>query len=146
MVIAEQKKIQFDVDLYPAIDLPIRQDYIDKYYELLTDLYLRDKNAPYSDWRVSDRSWAGVSSSPYFFMSVTYIANEKKVHNLIHAYLNIALKIYEEEKEVSKEEAQQIQYRIEYISRILLEHEPERHLLEKAFGKELTERLGEAMV
>ncbi|GEM_PF-4199905 len=146
MVMTEQKKIQFDVDLYPAVDLAIRQDYIDKYYELLTDLYLREKSAPYFNWKVSDRSWVRISASPYFFMSATDIANEDKVHDLIHAYLDVALKIGEEEQEVSQEEAQQIAYRTEYISRILLEREPERHLLEKAFGKDLTERLGKAMV
>jgi hypothetical protein len=32
------------------------------------------------------------------------------------------------------------------MTKILLEREPERHLLEKAFGQELTEKLGNAMV
>jgi hypothetical protein len=123
MVMTEQKKIQFDVDLYPAVDLAIRQDYIDRYYELLTDLYLKEKKASYFDWKVSDRS-----------------------HNLIHAYLNVALKICEEEREVSAEEAKKIADRTDYLTKILLEREPERHLLEKAFGQELTERLGKAMV
>ena len=35
--------------------------------------------------------------------------------------------------------------RMDYINRILLEREPERKMVEKAFGKELTERLGLAM-
>jgi len=146
MVMAEQKKIQFDVDLYPAVDLAIRQDYIDKYYELLTDMYLEEKNAAYFDWKVSDRSWVRVSASPYFFMSATDIANEGRAHNLIQAYLDVTLKICDEEKEVSEEEARRIAYRTDYITGMLLEREPERHLLEKAFGKELTERLGQAMV
>jgi hypothetical protein len=146
MVMKEQKKIQFDVDLYPAVDLAIRQDYIDRYYELLTDLYLKEKKAPYFDWKVSDRSWVRVSSSPYFFMSAADIAHEEKAHNLIHAYLDVALKICEEEQEVSLEEAKKIADRTEYLTKILLEREPERHLLEKAFGQELTEQLGRAMV
>jgi hypothetical protein len=54
--------------------------------------------------------------------------------------------ICEEEQEVSEEEAKKIAYRKDYIIRMLIEREPERHLLEKAFGKDLTERLGEAMV
>ena len=146
MVMAQQNKIQFDVDLYPAVDLAIRQDYIDKYYEMLTDIYLKEKKAPCFEWKVSDRSWVRVSTSPYFFMSATDIANEDKVHSLIHAYLDVALKIFEEEDEVPDEEAKQIAYRTDYITGMLLEREPERHLLEKAFGKQLTERLGQAMV
>ena len=146
MAMAEQKKIQFDVDLYPAVDLAIRQDYIDRYYELLTVLYLQEKKAPYFDWKVSDRSWVRVSTSPYFFMSVADIEHEEKVHNLIHAYLDVALKIHEEEQEVSLEEAKKIAGRTAYMTKILLEREPERHLLEKAFGQELTEKLGNAMV
>ena len=146
MVMTEQKKIQFDVDLYPAVDLAIRQDYIDRYYERLTDIYLKEKNAPYFDWKVSDRSWVRVSSSPYFFMSATDMANEDKVHHLIHAYLDVALMICEDEQKVPEEEAKKIAYRKNYIIRMLLEREPERHLLEKAFGKDLTKRLGEAMV
>jgi hypothetical protein len=146
MAMTEQKKIQFDVDLYPAVDLAIRQDYIDKYYEQLTDIYLKEKKAPCFDWKVSDRSWVRVSSSPYFFMSATDIENEDKVHNFIHAYLDVALMICEEEREVSEEEAKKIAHRKDYIIRMLIEREPERHLLEKAFGKDLTERLGVAMV
>lgn len=146
MAMTEQKKIQFDVDLYPAVDLAIRQDYIDQYYERLTDIYLKEKNASYFDWKVSDRSWVRVSSSPYFFMSATDIVNKDKVYHLIHAYLDVALVICEDEQDVSEEEAKQIAYRREYIIRMLLEREPERHLLEKAFGKDLTDRLGKAMV
>jgi len=79
-------------------------------------------------------------------MSATDIENEDKVHNFIHAYLDVALIICEEEQEVSEEEAKKIAYRKDYIIRMLIEREPERHLLEKAFGKDLTKRLGEAMV
>ncbi len=139
-------KIQFDVDLYPSVDIAVRQDYIDKYYELLTELYLREKSAPHFDWKVSDRSWVRVSASPYFFMSATARENEDKVHALVHAYLDVALKIFAEEPEVSDEDARHIESRTEYITKMLLEREPERHLLEKAFGPELTERLGRAMV
>ena len=140
-----KNKIQFDVDLYPAVDLAIRQDYIDKYYEQLTNIYLQAKDAPYFTWRLSDRSWVRVSTSPYFFMSSADITQKDKVHNLIHAYLDVELKILAEEQEVSDEEAARIEYRINYFRETLLEREPERHMLEKAFGKELTQRLGEAM-
>ena len=139
-------KIQFDVDLYPAVDLVIRQDYIDKYYELLTDRYLNAKKDPCFDWKVSDRSWVRVSASPYFFMSAAGMDCADKVHNLIFSYLDVALKIFDEEEKVSPEETKQIEYRTQYIIRMLIEREPERHLLEKAFGKELTERLAHAMV
>jgi hypothetical protein len=56
------------------------------------------------------------------------------------------LKIWDEEQEVSEETAKQIEYRRMWVIKMLLEREPERHLLEKAFGTELTARLGEAMV
>ncbi len=139
-------KIMFDVDLYPAVDLAPRQDYIDKYYEQLTDIYLQEKKAPYFSWELSDRSWVRVSASPYFFKSTADVSDKDKVYNLIHAYLDVALQICAGEQEVSDEEAQHMQHRINYIQKILLEREPERHMLEKAFGKELTERLGNAMV
>jgi hypothetical protein len=144
MVISGQ--IQFDVDLYPDLDLTVRQDYIDKYYEQLTDIYLKEKNAPYFNWKLSDRSWVRVSASPYFFMSAADMEHEDKVHNLIHVYLDLWLKIWQEEKEVSGAEAEQIATRRNYILNMLLEREPERHILEKAFGKEIAARLGDAMV
>jgi len=144
MVMAE--KIQFDVDLYPAVDLVPRQDYIDKYYELLTDIYLKEKNAPHFKWKLSDRSWVRVSTSPYFFMSDAAISHEGKVQNLIHSYVDLWLKIWEEEKEVSQEEAKQIKVRRDWVIRMMLEREPERHMLEKVFGNDLTARLAEAMV
>ncbi len=139
-------KIQFDVDLYPAVDIALRQDYIDKYYELLTETYLREKKAPYFDWKLSERSWVRVSASPYFFMSATDIENAEKVKSIILEYLDVELKIIKEEEKVSQEEAVHIKFRSDYITDMLLEREPEKHLLEKAFGKELTERLGRAMV
>lgn len=138
--------IMFDVDLYPSIDLALRQDYIDAYYEQLTDLYLREKKAPHFSWELSDRSWVRVSASPYFFKSTAALAERDKVYSLIHAYLDVALKIIAAEQEVSAEEAAHMQARGAYIQKILLEREPERHMLEKAFGTELTERLGTAMV
>ena len=146
MVMTEQKKIQFDVDLYPAVDLAIRQDYIDRYYELLTDLYLQEKKASYFDWKVSDRSWVRVSTSPYFFMSDAVISDEDKVQGLMHSYTDIWLKIWEEEEEVSRKEAKQIEVRRDWVIRMMLEREPERQMLEKVFGKELTARMAEAMV
>ena len=139
-------KIQFDVDLYPAVDLVPRQDYIDKYYERLTDIYLKEKNAPYFNWKLSDRSWVRISTSPYFFMSDTAIANEDKVQNLIHSYVDLWLKIWEEEKEVSQEEAKQIEYRRSWVIKMMLEREPERHMLEKVFGEKLTARMADAML
>jgi hypothetical protein len=139
-------KIQFDVDLYPDMDLAIRQDYIDKYYEQLTDTYLKEKNAPYFEWKVSDRSWVRVSMSPYFFMSAVDLSNKDKVYRLVHAYLDLWLTIWENEKEVPEEEAFQIASRRNYILKMLLEREPERHILEKAFGKDLAARMGDAMV
>lgn len=143
---AMPEKIQFDVDLYPAVDLVPRQNYIDKYYEQLTDTYLKEKNAPYFNWKLSDRSWVRVSASPYFFMSDTAIANEDKVQSIIHSYLDLWMKIWEEEKEVSNEEAKQIEHRRNWVVKMLLEREPERHMLERVFGKELTARMAEAMV
>jgi len=144
MVMTE--KIQFDVDLYPAVDLVPRQDYIDKYYELLTDTYLKEKKAPYFNWKISDRSWVRVSTSPYFFMSDAAISDEDKVQGLMHSYTDIWLKIWEEEEEVSREEAKQIEVRRDWVIRMMLEREPERHMLEKVFGKELTARMADAMV
>ncbi len=140
------EKIQFDVDLYPDMDLVIRQDYIDRYYEQLTEIYLKEKKAPYFDWKLPDGSWTRVSASPYFFMSAVDTQHEDKVYALVDAYLDLWLRIWEEEKENSPEEARQIASRRDYILKILLEREPERHLLEKAFGPEFTERLAEAMV
>jgi hypothetical protein len=32
---------------------------------------LKEKNAAYFNWKVSDRSWVRVGSSPYFFMSAS---------------------------------------------------------------------------
>ena len=140
------EKIQFDVDLYPDMDLVIRQDYIDKYYEPLTDIYLKEKNAPYFDWKVSDRSWVRVSMSPYFFMSAVDLSNRDKVYKLVHAYLAAWLTIWENENEVPEEEALQLEFRRNYVLNMLLEREPERHILEKAFGKDLAARMGEGMV
>ena len=128
------------------MDLVPRQDYIDKYYELLTDTYLKEKKAPYFNWKISDRSWVRVSASPYFFMSDAAFSDEEKVQDLMHAYTDVWLKIWEGETEVSEEEAQQIKVRRDWVIKIMLEREPERHLLEKVFGKELTARMAEAMV
>ena len=58
----------FDVDLYPSVDLAVRQDYIDKYYEQLTDAYLEARNAPHFAWKLSDHSWTRVRSSPVFLL------------------------------------------------------------------------------
>ncbi|RMF93323.1 MAG: hypothetical protein D6734_10340 [Candidatus Schekmanbacteria bacterium] len=145
-VMAEQKKIQFDVDLYPAVDLAIRQDYIDKYYEPLTEIYLKEKNASYFNWRLSNRSWVRATASPYFFMSATDLENEEKVWSLFYKYLDAEMKIIEEEKAVSDEEAKQIAYRRSYMIKIMFEREPERKWLEKTFGKEVADKLARAMV
>ncbi len=141
-----QDQIQFDVDLYPCVDLALRQDYVDKYYELLRDLYLEEKEAPYFDWKLSAHAWMRTSTSPYFFMSGTDKKNEDKVHRLVHAYLDVWIKMWQEEGPVSAEEAEQIEYRREYLIKCLLEREPERHLLEKVFGKALTDKIGKAIV
>ncbi len=79
-------------------------------------------------------------------MSDATISDEDKVQGLMHSYTDIWLKIWEEEEEVSKEEAKQIEVRRDWVIRMMLEREPERHMLEKVFGKELTARMAEAMV
>jgi len=138
--------IQFDVDLYPAVDLALRQDYIDKYYEQLTDIYLQTRNASHFAWKLSDHAWTRVRSSPYFFMSSAAIKHKDDVCNLLHAYLDVELNILTEEQAVSDEESAQIEYRMNYLRKVLLEREPERQMVEKVLGKELTQRFAEAMV
>ncbi len=145
-IMGEPKKIQFDVDLYPATDLAIRQDYIDKYYEALTETYLREKKASCFNWRISNRSWVRATASPYFFMSATAMENEEKVHSLFYEYLDAELKIIGDEKPVSEEEAKQIEYRRDYMVKIMFEREPERKWLEKTFGNDVADKLARAMV
>ena len=53
--------------------------------------------------------------------------------------------VWREEVEVSKAEATQIEIRRDWVIRMMLEREPEHHMLEKVFGKELTARIVEAM-
>jgi len=86
MVMTE--KIQFDVDLYPAVDLVPRQDYIDKYYELLTDTYLKEKKAPYFNWRLSDRSWVRISASPKHPQSETGFNKARASVNTVKKVMN----------------------------------------------------------
>ena len=145
-IMGEPKKIQFDVDLYPAVDLAIRQDYIDKYYEVLTETYLKEKKSSYYDWRISNRSWVRATASPYFFMSATALENEEKVCDLFYKYLDVELKIIEDEQPVSDEEAKQIAYRRDYMVKIMFEREPERKWLEKTFCSDVADKLAKAMV
>jgi len=137
--------IQWDVDLYPPVDLVTHQILIDKYYDQLKDIYQGSKNSPDFKWRLSDHSWMRARTSPYFFMSATPKTAEAKIHGIIHAYCDVWLKMWEGEKEVTPEKAKDIAYRRKCMVEVLLEKEPERHILEKIFGKEMTRRLGEAM-
>lgn len=138
--------LHFDVDLYPALDLAVRQDYIDKYYEQLADAYLQARNAPHFAWKLSDHSWVRVRSSPYFFWSDTDIEHKGDAHKLIHAYLDVELQALAEEQEVPDDQAAQIEHRADYLRNVMLEREPERQMVEKVLGKEMTQRLAEAMV
>ncbi|MCP4715513.1 MAG: hypothetical protein GY868_10375 [Deltaproteobacteria bacterium] len=139
-------QIQFDVDLYPAVDLVPRQEYVDKYYDLLKETFLQAKSAPYFSWRVSDHSWMRVNASPYFFMSRTDIAHKDLVDLLVQAYLDVWLKIHAEAQAVSEEEARLIASRRSWLDRWLREREPDRHVIVKIFGEELTNKMSDAMI
>lgn len=145
-IMGKPKKIQFDVDLYPAVDLSIRQDYIDKYYEALTETYLKEKKASYFNWRISNRSWVRATASPYFFMSATDLKNEGKVFRLFYEYLDVELKIIDNEQPQNDEVAKQIAYRRDYMVKIMFQREPERKWLEKTFGSDVADKLARAMV
>ncbi len=139
-------KIQFDVDLYPSADLVVRVDLIDKYYNALNDLYLNEKKQPHFNWTLSDHGWMRAMASPYYFMTATAIENQAAVHDIILRYTDVWLKNWAGEKPVSKEEAEQIAHRRACMEETLLSREPERQMVVKLLGKELTVRLTEAMV
>ncbi len=139
-------RIAFDVDLYPAVDLVLRQDYIDRYYARLDEIYLKEKQAAHFDWKLSDFSWIRASASPYFFMATTALENQETVSQVALAYLDAWLEIWASEKEVSDEERKQIAHRMGCITHWLIEREPKRRMLEEIFGKQLTDKLQEAML
>jgi len=139
------EKIQFDVDLYPAVDLVLYPEYLDKYYENLKDIYASEKKASYFEWKLSDHSWMRAMTSPYYFMSGTNRENEDKVHTLIYVYADAWMIMWKEAGPVLEEASKEIQHRRDIALKTLLEREPERHLLENIFGKELTDKIGMAM-
>ncbi len=138
--------IQFDVDLYPAVDLVEHQDYIDKYYEQLTDVFLEARNSGDFKWKPSDYSWVRVRTSPYFFMSPIARDKAEEVHKLIHAYLDVWLQMFQEEKPVSDDRAKAIAYRKKCMVEVMREKEPDKTVIQKVFGNELTEKLAHAMM
>ena len=79
-------------------------------------------------------------------MSSASSEHKDEVCNLLHAYLDAELNILTQEQAVSDEESTQIEYRANYLRKVLLEREPERQMVEKVLGKELTARFAEAMV
>lgn len=139
-------KIQFDVDLYPAVDLVEHQDFIDKYYEQLNGVYMEARKSEDFQWKPSDFAWMRARTSPYFFMSPAAKEKEDKVHNLINAYLEVWIQMYQNEKPVSEEMAKAIEYRKKCMIEVLREKEPDKTIIQKVFGNELTERLAEAMM
>lgn len=139
-------KIQFDVDLYPPMDLVPRQEYVDTYYDLLKETYLAAKQAPHFTWRVSDHSWMRLNTSPYFFMSACEAGCRDAVDALINAYVDVWLKTYAEQERVGEAEARAMQERRAWLDRWLREREPERRMVEKVFGTELTGRMSTAMI
>ena len=118
---------------------------LDKYYDNLKDIYASEKKESYFAWKLSDHSWLRAMASPYYFMSGTNRKNEDKVHALVHAYTDTWMMMWKEAGPVPKEVSEEIQQRRDVVLKTLLEREPERHILEKVFGKELTDKIGMAM-
>jgi len=94
---------------------------------------------------LSDHSWMRAMTSPYYFMSGTNRENEDKVHTLIYVYADAWMIMWKEAGPVLEEASKEIQHRRDIALKTLLEREPERHLLENIFGKELTDKIGMAM-
>ena len=138
--------IQFDVDLYPPMDLVPRQEYVDTYYDLLKETYLAAKQAPHFAWRVSDHSWMRLNTSPYFFMSACEAGCRDAVDALINAYVDVWLKTHAGQERVGEVAARAMQERRAWLDRWLREREPERHMVEKVFGVEMTHRMSKAMI
>lgn len=138
--------IQFDVDLYPAVDLVEHQDFIDKYYEQLTDVFMEAKKSEDFKWKPSDYSWVRVRTSPYFFMSPAGRDKAEKVHNLINSYLEVAIEMFQNEQKISEEKSKAIAYRKKCMVEVMREKEPDKTIIQKVFGNELTEKLAHAMM
>ena len=140
------EKVRFDVDLYPAVDLVPRQDYLDRYYEKIATAYDQAKASSIFKWQLSKHAWLRVASSPFFFMADVERAHQDEVEELVLCYVDAWLTIREAEQEVCEEEARRIEERRGFTIKWLIERDPERRLLEKVFGKEVTARVSQAMV
>ena len=138
--------IQFDVDLYPAVDLVEHQDFIDKYYEQLNDVFMGARKSEDFKWKPSDYSWVRVRTSPYFFMSPAGRDKTEKIHSLINSYLEVGLQMFKEEKPVSDQQAKAIAYRKKCMVEVMREKEPDKTIIQKVFGNELTDKLAHAMM
>ena len=139
-------RIQFDVDLYPPMDLVPRQDYVDTWYDRLQETYLAAKATPQFNWRVSDHSWMRLNSSPYFFMSAAAREDREQVDRLVLAYVDVWLQIHAAQERVAAAAAERMAAYRGWLDRWLREREPERHLIVKQFGEDLTCRMSDAMI
>ena len=134
----------FSVDLYPSVDLPADPEHFARYHDLLESVYVRACEAKAFSWRPSKIAWVRSISSPYFFMSAS--EDQSAIQELATSYFGAWMEFHSSEPPVAPEAEAAIRRRRETAIDGLLAWDPDGDKVIQVLGKELFERLFNAML